>query len=250
MTCQYLRAKINMKRWINKKIRKLRTVSIYSPVKDDAKRALCLIRRRGFEPRTIIDIGAFKGKFSRWAKREFPGAKAVMFEANAEWEADLRAMQERLGNGVQYRIGLLGDQPRESVRFFRGGTGSSIYKEMTSVQMEEVDLPMSTLDGEFEALGLTGPCLLKIDVQGAEIDVLSGGLKTLESVEFVLSECSVLEYNKGGAQLAQMIAWMDEHGFVLYDICQIMRLPDQSLNQMDVVFVRKDSAYRRSGELF
>ena len=239
-----------MKRWIEKKLRRLRTVSVYSPVKDDAKRALRLIRRRGFEPRTIIDIGAFKGKFTRWARREFPGVRAIMFEANAEWEADLRAMQGRLGDGVQYRIGLLGDRPRDSVRFYRGGTGSSIYREMTSVPMEEVDLPMSTLDDEFEALGMAGPCLLKIDVQGAEIDVLSGGLKTLESVEFVFSECSVLEYNKGGAQLAQMIGWMDEQGFVLYDISQIMRLPDLSLVQLDAIFVRKDSAFRRFGELF
>lgn len=239
-----------MKRWIEKRIRKLRTVSVYSPIKDDAKRALRLIRQRGFEPRAIIDIGAFKGKFTRWAKREFPNARAVMFEANAEWEADLRTMQERLGEGVQYRIGLLGDEPRDTVRFYRGGTGSSIYREMTSVRMAEVDLPMSTLDAEMEDVGLEGPYLLKIDVQGAEIDVLSGGLKTLENVEFVFSECSVLEYNRGGAQLAQMIAWMDEHGFVLYDICQIMRLPDLSLNQMDVIFVRKGSAFRRSGQLF
>lgn len=239
-----------MKRWINKKIRKMRTVSLYSPVKDDAKRALRLIRRCGFEPKCIIDIGAFKGKFTRWARREFPEARAVMFEANAEWEPDLRAMQDRLGEGVECRIGLLGDEPRESVRFYRGGTGSSIYREMTSVRMEEVDLPMSTLDREAETMRIEGPCLLKIDVQGAEIDVLNGGLKTLENVEFIFSECSVLEYNKGGAQLAQMIAWMDGHGFVLYDICQIMRLSDLSLNQMDVVFVRKDSAFRRSGELF
>ena len=239
-----------MKRWLEKKIRKLRTVSVYSPIKDDATHALRLIHERGFVPTTIIDIGAFKGKFTRWARREFPNARAVMFEANAEWEPDLRAMQERLGEGVQYRIGLLGDRPKDSVRFYRGGTGSSIYKEMTSVRMEEVDLPMTTLDDAFETLGLEGPCLLKIDVQGAEIDVLSGGLETLESVEFLFSECSVLEYNEGGAQLAQMIAWMDAHGFVLYDISQIMRLPDLSLVQMDVIFVRKDSVYRRSGELF
>jgi len=239
-----------VKRWLNKKIRKLRTVSLYSPVKDDAKRALHLIRQRGFVPETIIDIGAFKGKFTRWARREFPDARAIMFEANAEWEADLRAMQERLGGGVEYRIGLLGDRSRDSVRFYRGGTGSSIYREMTSVPMAEVDLPMSTLDDEFATLGLDGPSLLKIDVQGAEIDVLSGGLKTLESVEFVFSECSVLEYNEGGAQLAQMIAWMDAHGFVVYDLCQIMRLPDRSLVQLDAIFVRKDSPIRRCGELF
>ena len=221
-----------MKRWIQKKIRKLRTVSAYSPMKDDAKQALRLIRRRGFAPRTIIDIGAFKGKFTRWARREFPAARAIMLEANAEWEPDLRAMQERLGEGVEYRVCLLGDRRRDAVRFYRGGTGSSIYREMTSVRMEEVDLPMTTLDDALAPLHPEGPSLLKIDVQGAEIDVLSGGLKTLESVEFVFSECSVLEYNKGGAQLAQMIAWMEEHGFVLYDIAQMMRLADKSLFQM------------------
>lgn len=237
-------------RWLSKKIRRLRTVSVYSPVKDDAKRALRLIRQRGFVPRTIIDIGAFKGKFTRWARREFPSARAIMFEANAEWEADLRAMQARLGDGVEYRICLLGDRPRDSVRFFRGGTGSSIYREMTSVRMAEVELPMSTLDDELGGFGPAGPSLLKIDVQGAEIDVLNGGLKTLESVEFVFSECSVLEYNEGGAQLAAMIAWMHERGFVVYDICQLMRLPDMNLNQLDVVFVRKDSTFRRAGKLF
>ena len=46
-----------------------------------------------------------------------------------------------------------------------------------------------------------------------------------------------------------MIAWMDKSGFVVYDICQVMRLPDLSLNQMDVVFVRRDFTFRRTGLL-
>lgn len=38
-------------------------------------------------------------------------------------------------------------------------------------------------------------------------------------------------------------------GCIVYDIAPVMRLPDQSLKRLDVIFARKGSAFPQSGEL-
>ncbi len=43
------------------------------------------VRWRGFETGTVIDIGAFKGKFARMVRSWFPDAGAIMFETNIEF---------------------------------------------------------------------------------------------------------------------------------------------------------------------
>ncbi len=43
---------------------------------------LAALRNRGFEPKTIFDVGAFEGTFCQMARRIWPNSQIVMFEAN------------------------------------------------------------------------------------------------------------------------------------------------------------------------
>jgi hypothetical protein len=88
--------------------------------------------------------------------------------------------------------------------------------------------------------------LLKVDVQGYEIAVLQGGSQTLEGAEVLVLEVSLLEYNVGSPLFADVVDWMRNAGFFVYDICGYARREsDDALFQVDLMFVRENSVLRR-----
>ena len=91
------------------------------------------------------------------------------------------------------------------------------------------------------------PDLIKVDVQGAELQVLAGATRTLREAEAVVLEVSLFGFLIGGPQLYEIVQWMKQSGFVVYDIFGGHYRPlDRALAQVDMVFVREDGLFRRS----
>ena len=64
----------------------------------------------------------------------------------------------------------------------------------------------------------------------------------MEKTEAVLVEVSVVATNRNAPLFDEVIRFMKERGFALYDICSFFRRPsDNLLYQMDVIFVRDTS---------
>ena len=104
---------------------------------------------------------------------------------------------------------------------------------------------MTTLD---EVVGsvITSPQLLKLDVQGYEVEVLKGATRILAHTEVALLEVSLIEYNAGSPLFAEVIACMSNAGFAAYDICGYARREsDRALFQVDMLFVRLDELVAR-----
>ena len=72
-----------------------------------------------------------------------------------------------------------------------------------------------TLDTIVKERNLPAPDLIKIDVQGAEIDVLKGATETLKSVTDLILEAQVVEYNKGAPLRDEVISYVESIGFKL-----------------------------------
>lgn len=205
--------------------------------------ALEALKRNGFEPATVVDVGAYVGNWTRVAASVFPSARLVMVEGNPAHAATLELCQRELGDRADVTIALLGSQEQSAVTFHQLDSGSSVLPELTSFAKTQVTLPMVTLDG---VLGeRTAPLLLKLDVQGYELEVLRGASATLQTAEVVILETSLLPYNEGAPLFAEIVGFMDRAGFAVYDFCgQFRRETDDALFQTDVVFVRHDSALR------
>ena len=77
---------------------------------------------------------------------------------------------------------------------------------------------MSTLDSVVDERKMTGPILLKADVQGYELEALRGANQTLRKTEVILLEVSTLPYNIGAPLLAEVVAFMAERRFLVYDL--------------------------------
>jgi FkbM family methyltransferase len=206
---------------------------------------LANLRKNGFSPVTIVDVGAYVGDWSRRAAATFASARLLMIDGNPDSEVFLGIAQREIGMRAEYSIRLLGDQTRARMDFYKERSGSSVLEELTTFDKQKVQLPMGTLDEVCLDRHLRSPILLKLDVQGFELEVLRGGRETLDASEVVILETALIRYNKGAPLFAEVISFMLDAGFVVYDFCgQFRRQTDLALFQTDIVFVRAASDLR------
>lgn len=209
------------------------------------------LRDRGFAPTGILDVGAYEGHFSRGARQVFSQAYILMIDALAEKGPILADVCQQVGN-ADHLIAVLGDREMEVTPFFVVNTeirpdlvktGSSKFRENANFPMEERALPQRTLGCIIADRGQTFQ-LLKLDVQGAELDVLRGLGRQLSNVEVILMEMSLVEYNKGAPLIDVVLSELRGMGFVLYDIVEEHRHLGGRLLQIDGLFVRPTSRLR------
>jgi FkbM family methyltransferase len=213
--------------------------------------ALEELRRLGFVPGSILDIGAYTGEFSEAVRSIFPDAFILMIDALKETEATLAATCKRIGN-AEYRLALLGDSERTDTPFYVVNvethphlvkTGSSKYEENAVFPHERRSLTQCTLKNLVQPLRRTFQ-LIKLDVQGAELDVLRGAGEILSDVQVALLELSLVEYNKGAPLIEQVLFALRDMDLVLYDIVGEHRFHGNKLFQIDGLFVRSGSRFR------
>lgn len=126
--------------------------------------------------------------------------------------------------------------------------GSSLLKEETGIESDGYEIKVSTsrIDEIVEEEKLKGPFILKIDVQGAELEVLSGACSTLKYTEVIALEVSLFKLMKDAPDFYEIINYMKKNGFVAYDILRGFYWPlDNALGQVDIVFVKEEGRFRR-----
>jgi len=203
--------------------------------------------KAGIKPATVIDVGAAYGTFYTCCKSVYPEASYLLLEALEEYRPHLAAA---VNNNSRTEI-VYAAAARESgtitFNVHPDLVGSSLYLENEDSDVNGVprQIPSVAIDELVASRGLEGPYLVKIDVQGAELDVMAGALKTLERTEYIILEVSFFKFFCNGPEFKEIFTFMDEQGFVVYDLMGPMyRLLDDALSQIDVCFVKKESAVR------
>lgn len=191
-----------------------------------------LLRDLGWSPSSILDIGGYKGTWTRDIQKVFPKAAVTIVEPNAHVE--LRSI------GVPVYEELLSSETKTVPWYSNLSTGDSMYKERTRHYdgVTPLTRTTTTLDKLFPAQWFD---FVKIDCQGAEVDILKGGETLIQSTEVLLLECSFAgQYNTGAPSLADYIRYTDSIGFAPFDITELHRA-NGILCQVDILFVRKSS---------
>lgn len=174
-----------------------------APFVAEEEQAYRRLAAAGFTPSGIVDVGAYEGNWARLARRVFPDAPIIMVEPQKEKQTLLEATCAELGN-VSYVPAVLGAKTDTPVTFYEMETGSSMLPENSNVPRKKRNLITRTLDDV--AVDLSGPLLIKLDVQGAELQVLEGAQKTLQHCEVVQLEVAVLPYNDGAPTFLEAIS--------------------------------------------
>lgn len=78
--------------------------------------------------------------------------------------------------------------------------------------------------------------LIKIDVQGSELDILNGGRKTIRRSKYVLMEVSLIQYNIGAPLMDILVEKMREYEFRIENILNYNKLNNGQIFQMDILF--------------
>jgi FkbM family methyltransferase len=226
-------------------------IATATPALNRVHNALIRLRESGFAPTGVLDIGAYEGHFAREARSVFREAHILMVDALAENEEALKQVSAEIG-GAAYAIAMLGDADREAIPFFvvdterRPGlvkTGSSKFRERTEFPMQERAIAQRRLDSLIASYDPPYG-LIKLDVQGAEVDVLRGLGERLADAEFILMEMSLVEYNEGAPLIAKALSSLENMGFVLCEIVEEHRHRDGALLQIDGLFARPTSRFR------
>jgi FkbM family methyltransferase len=213
----------------------------------DIQVGLARLSTLGFRPGLIFDVGAYQGDFAKLAHRIWPQAELVCFEALSH---KLRELEQLKSSGLPIKIvpGLIGARSSASVPFHEMETGSSVLEEQVSQDTAITYQKMRTID-EIVETDLSGrhPDLIKIDVQGYELEVLKGAEESLEHAGVILAEMNFLDIHQDVPLADEILTWLRTKGWVAYDICSLMRRPlDRALWQADFIFVPIDSELRRN----
>jgi len=209
--------------------------------------ALKQIRNLGFTPATVIDVGAAVGTFTVQCHRVFLDSRYLLIEPLEENKEYLEKVIKTIPK-AEYILAVATTQPGEvTLNVHSDLVGSSLYLENeTNLNGVPRNVPAVTLDDLCKDGNLAGPYLVKIDVQGAEVDVLSGATEILDETEYTILEVSLFQFVKGGPQLYDVVTFMKSHGFVVYDIVgRLYRPLDDALAQIDMAFVKENSQFRK-----
>ena len=198
------------------------------------------LRARGYAPAGLIDVGAYEGHWTRNAREIFGDVPTLMVEPQAAKRSGLEALCRELPH-TRLVSQVLTARAGETVTFYEMETGSSIMAEHSDAPRREVKLVSETLD----AVATDAPNqFLKIDAQGAELEILSGGEATLRRASLVQLEAAVAQYNEGAPTLRDVLQFMEDRGFVMLDISGMTRIQDH-LVQIDLLFVPAGSGLRQ-----
>jgi FkbM family methyltransferase len=201
----------------------------------------------GFRPQTIVDVGVAYQTAELY--EEFPESNILLIEPLAEFEPFLR--QICAAHKAQYILAAAGATPGTAIFNVHADQldGSSLLKEVEGATVDGIPrrVPVVTIDQVCAEKNSKGPYLVKLDVQGAELQVLAGTQRTLRETEAVILEATLFGTMIDGQQLYDVVAKMKEYGFVAYDIFGFLYRPlDNALAQTDMIFVRENGPFRAS----
>lgn len=179
-----------------------------------------VLRDQGLRPEVILDIGSCCLHWHDQAVRIWPQARIICFDAMKEFDEFYRLSE------VEYHLGLLSQDNDVAYSFYQNyehPAGNSYYRENSQINPRASEFYSDlhrtfkfahSLDTVMQQRGFPAPDMIKMDVQGAELDILRGAVETLKTVKNIIAEVQSVEYNQGAPLEQQVIEYIESQGFV------------------------------------
>lgn len=199
----------------------------------------------GNEFATVLDVGGHHGQFTLFALERFPSAEVITFEPQADGADKIREVtagepRVRLENyalGAESGSAELNISKRsDSSSLLPIGEGQTTAFPGTEAASTET-IEVETLDNLLPEAP-AAPVLLKIDVQGFELDVLRGAERTLGSIDTIFAECSFVELYEGQPLIGEIVEFLAGHDFSLAGVYGVSYDAGGRCLQADCLFKR------------
>ncbi len=195
---------------------------------------------------TIVDAGAASGQFALLARRFYPGARIVCFEPLPEAQATLEQLFEADAGVEVHGIALGARSGPATLNVSSQGDSSSLLSIGAGQEREypgtgkarEQAVTIRRLDEVLELVA--APALLKVDVQGGELELLRGAGELLSGFDDVFVECSFVELYDGQPLAHEVVAFLAEWDLVLMGAGMPLADAAGCVVQLDLVFGRRE----------
>jgi len=197
------------------------------------------------EIKTLLDVGANIGQFGIDMRLAGFQEQIVSFEPGRAAFDQLTKNAKKYQPWRAFNVGLGSTETSKFLNISgNDGLSSSLltmetihlqsFPKSLTVGVEEVQL--STLDKQFQILKLNPlNTLLKIDVQGYEMEVLRGAKNTLSEIPFCYLEISLIPLYKEEVTFLPMLNFLLDAGHSMIDIFRGIESNTGRLLQVDVL---------------
>ena len=209
--------------------------------------------------RVFYDVGASYGYYS--LKLAEIASHIYAFEPVCQTFHILRKNIEENGltNVTPYKLGLSNRVGNAEINIFNQSGNNSLFRTDTGIRKSYVaprrllgqqTIRLTTLDELIQDLSLTPPDLIKMDIEGGELDALRGARRTIETYQpILLIEYDSLLCQAAGYASSDLLADLEVHGYRVYGIPEYERdLTIHSKARFDDIEVANIVAVPRSME--
>jgi FkbM family methyltransferase len=189
----------------------------------------------GFRPKTVLDVGAAFGTWTADCRATFPDARYILVEPNPIYHDALakeHLVAAAAGSTSERRSLLLPSDPAGG-SFLPEDPPDGYFQAKVEVDVVRLDdVVAETVD------------MLKLDVQGFEIEAMKGAPRILSECEVLIAECSLYRFQRDIPLIHDVVAYVVGKGFRVYDYGGEFRWSSRTLAQVDLMFAREDSGLR------
>ncbi|MBY9068552.1 FkbM family methyltransferase [Hyphomonas sp. WL0036] len=204
-----------------------------------------VLKEMGVPVETVIDVGILSSTYE--LIHAYGTVPQILIEPIVEFEDRIRATYDK--HKVNYELIKVAASDSDGEALMRT---SSVRDgvDITHARMTEDEtiagsyrtVPKRKVDTLVAERNLAKPYLLKIDVDGAELEILKGAENTLK-------DCSVICIETSPVNFYQRSEAIRKHGFQLFDLVDICYYNNR-LIQMDAIFVKTDIILERKLEIY
>lgn len=202
---------------------------------------------QNFGINTIIDVGANTGGFALFINKIIPSAKIYSFEPLFEVFEIFKKNTHHIENCTIFNVALGKFNGEE--KFFKNefSPSSSFLKikeahvtafpETAKTTLEKVSV--KKLDSFIDSIDLKEKVLLKLDVQGYELNTLLGSIEILEFIDIIITEVSFYPLYENQTSFDEINSFLIENGFKYFgNFDQLLDPHDKKIIQADAIFIK------------
>ncbi|MGO9203703.1 MAG: FkbM family methyltransferase [Limisphaerales bacterium] len=213
----------------------------------NSQRLLLGLRQAAPDIKTVIDGGANVGQFARAAAETYPEASVYAFEplpaAAAQFSRNLadRPRVKLIESALASRDGTTIFYPNQYSQSSSALPQAAAHTRSFSQdkQLAPIRVPSITLDTFASGKVLRAPILIKLDLQGYELEALKGGTELLRKTDFVLAETVFEPMYEGEPLFVDILGFLSGAGFAFRMPLAFMRDERGLIVQMDALFFRR-----------
>ncbi len=204
---------------------------------------LGILKRLGFRPRVVLDVGASTGIWSHTCAQLFPHAIYNLVEALPQKHAGL---VHPIDNQQWFMFPVaLGSEVSE-IDMILPTDGFGVYEasvfghEKSGRETESIRVKQETIDHLVTTHQMKIPDVVKLDVQGYELEVLRGGDCLWGRTEVFIVETSLFRFTPKCPILFEVVEFFEKRGYQLFDTSGEYRSGNAGvLAQVDLMFIAK-----------